>query len=483
MNITKIRLINFHGFKDATIELKPLTVLIGPNSAGKSSFGQALAALSHTHKTFRNTPQANLTPTSARQAESWPVDLGLSNDLRTDGEDGPVKIQLDTREGPVVLGFGGLSKTPNLDISYISHPLFEDTTTIDGHSISVPEIATASKNDFTSTVSNSSSFDAVVTTPTQTRFVELVKKDDQSWYHNDSKSQIILDGLIVKSIQHVLGSTPQNLGNIAMQSLDTFLTDITYLRANRKRPSRGYESGEADAQPIGYSGEWAPSIFHMESENKRMVTLTIPPLVPTSTTEARQASRAWGNKKSTLQDAVSFWLQHIGIANKIRTEKRKEKTLKDISVKVAITDEFSHDLTEVGFGISQFFPVLLAGLLQPENSLFIVDLPEAHLHPRPQGLIADYFCSLAKSKRNVLIESHSEMFFHRLRLRAIQDPSLMENIAVYFIDEPKNGYCVQPRKVNLDINEDLQWPPNFLSEVWDTAAQIALIAEAIQESR
>jgi predicted ATPase len=46
MDIKSIRLQNFKGFKDATIQLKPLTVLIGPNSSGKSCFGQALVALS-----------------------------------------------------------------------------------------------------------------------------------------------------------------------------------------------------------------------------------------------------------------------------------------------------------------------------------------------------------------------------------------------------------------------------------------------------
>ena len=50
MNIRAIRLQNFRGFRDACIELKPLTVLLGPNSSGKSSFGQALAAMAHAHK-------------------------------------------------------------------------------------------------------------------------------------------------------------------------------------------------------------------------------------------------------------------------------------------------------------------------------------------------------------------------------------------------------------------------------------------------
>src|ERR1700733_13991333 len=98
MGIKKIALQNFRGFHDARIELKPLTVLLGPNSAGKSSFGHALAAMSHAHRVFAGTPQATLTP-RARDAKNWPVDLGELGDLRTEGATGPVKIELETSAG------------------------------------------------------------------------------------------------------------------------------------------------------------------------------------------------------------------------------------------------------------------------------------------------------------------------------------------------------------------------------------------------
>src|SRR5665647_131346 len=122
MNIKAIRLKNFRGFRDARIELKPLTVLIGPNSAGKSSFGQALAALAHVHKTYASTPQASLTPPPNDNVDYWPVDLGNTRDLRTEGTEGPVKIEFETTGGSVELGFGGMLHTDALLLSYITIP-------------------------------------------------------------------------------------------------------------------------------------------------------------------------------------------------------------------------------------------------------------------------------------------------------------------------------------------------------------------------
>ena len=122
MNIKAIRLTNFRGFRDARIELKPLTVLLGPNSAGKSSFGQALAAMAHVHRSNRSTPQASLTPPKTREKDNWPVDLGLTDDLRMVGTEGAVRIGLETSGGLVELGFGGLPDSQKLLLSYVLHP-------------------------------------------------------------------------------------------------------------------------------------------------------------------------------------------------------------------------------------------------------------------------------------------------------------------------------------------------------------------------
>jgi len=121
MALKKVTLHNFRGFRDGVIELKPLTVLLGPNSAGKSSFGHALAAMAHAHRVSSGTPQANLTP--ARDPGTWPIDLGSLSDLRTNGTSGPVKVGIETDAGLVEIGFGVDSDSvTSLLPSYFRHP-------------------------------------------------------------------------------------------------------------------------------------------------------------------------------------------------------------------------------------------------------------------------------------------------------------------------------------------------------------------------
>jgi predicted ATPase len=165
--------------------------------------------------------------------------------------------------------------------------------------------------------------------------------------------------------------------------------------------------------------------------------------------------------------AVSGWLQHIGLAFEARAE--RISSTRDVRIAAALRPHaVARDLTDLGFGISQVLPVLICGLLQPEGSLFVVDLPEAHLHPRPQARLADFFCALAQSGRYSVVETHSDLFFHQLRLRVAENPSLRDSIAVYFIDEPHDeSECAVPRRIELDAGGQLEWPTGFMHEGWE----------------
>lgn len=466
MNIKAIRLQNFRGFRDASIELKPLTVLLGPNSSGKSSFGHALAAMAHADKVYGTGPQASLTPPATGEVENWPVDLGDTNDLRTAGATGPVRVGLVTREGLLELGFGGLEPhTADLLISYVLHPSGEQSAAAGAPAqmvlAGIPE-------------SQSGVVALGQTITASENAIEVKRVNERQWQEGNSEVSVILNGLVVKAVTPTSG-TPRVLSGAASEDLTSLLQKLTYLRATRKRPSRGYQNGAGKQQKIGYSGEWTPSILLRRGDEQ--VTYREPPAVPQSTDEARTADYDWKRKRETLRNAVGSWLSRLDLATSVETIARSSPDAA-VNMRVTLEGQAQHDITEIGFGVSQVIPVLVAGLLQPADSLFVVDLPEAHLHPRPQAALADFFCSLALSGRSALVETHSEMFFHRLRLRAAMNPKLIDDIAVYFIDRPKDGICCPPRAVGLRYEDELRWPEGFLHEAWETETYISAVREA-----
>lgn len=468
MSINTLRLQNFRGFQDASIDLKPLTVLLGPNSAGKSSFGHALAAMAHAHRSFANTPQATLTP-RRDDASAWPVDLGFTRDLRTHGAQGPVKIGLRTSEGWIEIGFGSDSIAELLP-SYIRHPRgFEDPAR--SGVIPVPpqltenaQIAQTGVEGGVRTEQNDAA-----------RYYELQRLGVMQWQEGGEDVFVILDGLVLKAATHKSG-TASLLSGTSQTELGLFLENLSYLRATRKRPSRTYEIGIGKPQPIGYEGEWTATLLHKQGRDP-VTYANLPPIPETVEEAQRLIGITVTRDTSTLIEAVETWLKRLGLASSLSSKPVNDNPDR-LEILAALEDQKAHNLTEIGFGVSQVLPILTAGFLQPEKSLFIVDLPEAHLHPRPQADLADFFCSLALSNRFSLVETHSEMFFHRLRLRAEMDENLARNIAVYFIDKPKEGFCSHPRRVGLAFNEQISWPDGFLQEAWEIESQIEAVRHA-----
>jgi predicted ATPase len=76
----------------------------------------------------------------------------------------------------------------------------------------------------------------------------------------------------------------------------------------------------------------------------------------------------------------------------------------------------SLDLTQVGVGVSQALPVIVQCLVAPAGSVVVLEQPELHLHPRVQSRLADFLMAVAKIKRTVICETHSEYLVSRLRI-------------------------------------------------------------------
>ena len=83
------------------------------------------------------------------------------------------------------------------------------------------------------------------------------------------------------------------------------------------------------------------------------------------------------------------------------------------------------NLIDVGYGVSQVLPVvteLLRGdsimelLRGTPPSIFLLQQPEVHLHPSAQAALGSFFCQVAKPDRQLVIETHSDHLLDRVRM-------------------------------------------------------------------
>jgi hypothetical protein len=71
----------------------------------------------------------------------------------------------------------------------------------------------------------------------------------------------------------------------------------------------------------------------------------------------------------------------------------------------------------LGYGVSQSLPILVEVIDRPKHSLFAIQQPEVHLHPRAQASLGDVFFEMSvRDKKTFLVETHSDFTIDRFRM-------------------------------------------------------------------
>lgn len=251
-----------------------------------------------------------------------------------------------------------------------------------------------------------------------------------------------------------------------------FRSQLKYLGPLRDEPKPVYPlSGATDPKDVGYKGEHTAAVLDLY---KHTIVDYIAPSICQGVPDPAP------KKRGSLLDAVSDWLNYLGVVQNVRTVDRGKL---GHELKVSTTDAPAmHDLTHVGVGVSQVLPILVLALLAENDSTLIFEQPELHLHPRVQTRLADFFVSMTTLGRQCIVETHSEYMINRLRFLAAASSSkqICSDTILYFV-EKANG---QSKYSEIRINEFgaiPSWPKGFFDEGEEMAA--AILKASIEKRR
>lgn len=127
--------------------------------------------------------------------------------------------------------------------------------------------------------------------------------------------------------------------------------------------------------------------------------------------------------------------------------------------------------TNVGFGISYCLPILLGGLLSRKDGLFIVDSPEAHLHPASQSHVAQFLCHVANANTQVMIETHSDHILNGVRLAVAKGIIAPQDVRIHSLTQGEEGVICQPISITQNGSLSL-WPSGFFDQTEKDLAEI-----------
>lgn len=229
------------------------------------------------------------------------------------------------------------------------------------------------------------------------------------------------------------------------------LDKLFYLGPLRENPRRQYTWSGSNPSDVGPKGE-------------RAIEAIL----------AAQARDEWRNvkKKSHLksfQEIVAWWLKEIGLINSFEVREVSEgSSLYRVFVKK--TPKSAETLiTDVGFGVSQILPVIALLYYAPPGSTVLIEQPEIHLHPAVQAGLADLFISVSQTRRiQLIVESHSEHLLTRLMRRVAEGDTPYGNIqhdhiAAYFCHNRQGTSSLEELRVNL-YGAIENWPKDFFGD-------------------
>ena len=174
-----------------------------------------------------------------------------------------------------------------------------------------------------------------------------------------------------------------------------------------------------------------------------------------------------------LRDAIVHWLEAFKIATAF-------KVLPIGTGLVSIRLEDPHlkvesSLADVGFGASQVLPVIVQGLCCDPGALLLVEQPEIHLHPDAQGELGDFFIETSSEGKRWLVETHSEHLLLRLQRRIAEDKLRPEDVAVYYVERKRGASHV--RRIELDEYGRMpKWPRGFFAGEFHDSRDRAIAA-------
>jgi len=111
------------------------------------------------------------------------------------------------------------------------------------------------------------------------------------------------------------------------------------------------------------------------------------------------------------------------------------------------------NIADVGFGVSQVLPVLVALLVAEPGQLVYIEQPELHLHPRAQVALAQVLADAANRGVRVVIETHSDLVLLGIQTLVAdkKHPSHISNEDVIFhwFERDEQG-CTKVDSTDLD---------------------------------
>jgi len=559
MRLDRIEIENFKAISERqTIELKPITLLFGPNSAGKSTILQALhyvreilergnidpdvtiagglidlggfAILVHSHELHRVVRlRLSLDLSDEQGTDELPLNSGLSFG-EPEFSELPLRYLLgehdEYRDSAIVqhvgleieIAWSELERAP-----YVARFAVELDNAPLAAIVSPPQTGRAQLTEFNffhPLLQRAISPDEKAEIEALGQLTSLSPLEDEIWSlareaAADRSTADTPDDKLRIGVGTVIGSLPRLDGDLVLDIRDpdvkkaeleertprvnglrrllsemllgparlirNHLSEMTYIGPLREIPSRSYRPQVTPDETRWASGLAAWDLLYTDRKGELMKDVNDWLSDETRLRTGHRLERV--EFKEVPVPSLFHQMFERGLSEDDLGELQELYLSLQVRTEIALRDFQKGILVapgDVGVGISQMVPVVVAALRQ-RGGILAIEQPELHIHPAIQVGIGDLFIRAVRADpdrlfagKNLLIETHSEHIMLRLlrRIRESTENELppgvdglsVEDLSVIYVEGDDQGVRFRPLKVDKDGEFRDQWPQGFFEE-------------------
>lgn len=425
----QIRLENYRCFRDEqTARLAPLTVLIGENNTGKTSFLAMARILSDLSYTFR---RPNFTED--------PYDLGSFDEIAhyRDAKNGLVSA---FKAGFSAQSRSNVGKVTNVDFTF-------------GKRGSVPVPMGLRISIGSAWLEKVFSFGGpyVIRGGTHRGAWEMPLDDDDltvfnaEWDPMERGYQFLSQTLIFndsygKAAFDPLGSSPP----IRFEDLST-LYDLENGCSFEFGPQRPFASTPVRSKP------------RRAYDSARPTSVPEGDYVPMSLADVFSKDlQPWKAIKRRLED----FGKSSGLFDEISIRQPRGRRSDPFQVQVRQFRGPMRNLIDVGYGVSHILPVISEIVRSDSPHLLLLQHPEVYLHPMAQAALGSLFCQVAAPDCQILVETHSDHLINRIRTDIRDGVGMLKANDVSILYFERDALDVHIHSLRIDENGDVMGAPD-----------------------
>jgi CRISPR-associated Cas5-like protein len=236
-------------------------------------------------------------------------------------------------------------------------------------------------------------------------------------------------------------------GGVENHQLAMALANLSYIGAVRIGAEDAFPIPErVDVPDVAHDGRFAPFWYD------RLVDEDISP-----------GKRFPGINAATFRKQLDAWLGHLFPGAQANVQ--NAVALSQMNLQFRLTELGSwRRPSNIGYGLTYAFPILVALLAAPEGQVVVIDSPESHLHPSAQSRMGQILAAFAQAGVQIIVETHSDHLLNGIRL-AVRDGMLAaEDVSIHFFKGANGDDHGVTMPAIGSGGEIYEWPEGFFDQ-------------------